>query len=70
MLLADLILHRRRFSAVALIARLAEARALRRQRRALTRLDARLLRDIGLTRSEAVEEARRRLWDAPPHWRR
>ncbi|OYW58339.1 MAG: hypothetical protein B7Z10_02335 [Rhodobacterales bacterium 32-66-7] len=40
-----------------------------RSRRALRRLDDRLLSDIGLTRAEAVAEARRPLWDAPLHWR-
>ncbi|MDU9006340.1 DUF1127 domain-containing protein [Sedimentitalea todarodis] len=39
-----------------------------RQRRALTRLDAAALRDIGLTRSEAETEARRPIWDAPESW--
>lgn len=42
---------------------------LRRQRLRLGKLDARLLEDIGLTRSEAEEEARRALWDVPRHWR-
>ncbi|OWY01646.1 hypothetical protein B6V75_13750 [Thioclava sp. F1Mire-8] len=40
-----------------------------RSRRALARLDARLLEDIGLTESEAAFEVRRRIWDAPDHWR-
>lgn len=33
--------------------------ALRRSRQALLRLDERLLRDIGITREEAIREARR-----------
>ena len=41
---------------------------LRKQRRALLLLDARLLDDIGLTRSQALSEAARPLWDAPRHW--
>ena len=41
-----------------------------RQRRALTRLEGHLLRDIGLTQSEAQEEASRAAWDVPRHWRR
>lgn len=43
--------------------------AIRRQRRALGRLDARLLDDIGVTPAEAEAEARRPAWDAPRHWR-
>lgn len=35
---------------------------LRRQRRALARLDEHLLRDIGLTREQALAEARRLPW--------
>jgi uncharacterized protein YjiS (DUF1127 family) len=46
------------------LAALAEAR---RERRALVRLDARLLRDIGLTPDQARIEATR--WTAPDHWR-
>ncbi len=42
---------------------------LHRSRRSLTRLDDRLLQDIGLTRAEAEAEAARPLWDAPAHWR-
>jgi uncharacterized protein YjiS (DUF1127 family) len=37
----------------------------RRERRALTGLDARLLRDIGSTQSAAWAEAQRRFWDVP-----
>lgn len=44
------------------------ARALHAQRRELARLDARRLRDIGLTDDEAGAEARRPFWDAPAHW--
>jgi uncharacterized protein YjiS (DUF1127 family) len=40
-----------------------------RSRRALQRLDAHLLNDIGLTRHEAEVEAARRPWDPPLHWR-
>jgi uncharacterized protein YjiS (DUF1127 family) len=43
--------------------------ALSRQRRRLAQLDARALDDIGLTRAEALDEARRPPWDAPDHWR-
>lgn len=44
------------------------AAALERSRRNLARLDDHLLRDIGLTRSEAMAEAARAPWDAPSHW--
>ncbi|PFG64265.1 uncharacterized protein YjiS (DUF1127 family) [Thioclava sp. ES.031] len=40
-----------------------------RSRRALERLDPRLLDDLGLSKTEAAFEARRRIWDAPDHWR-
>ncbi|MEI4471517.1 DUF1127 domain-containing protein [Frigidibacter sp. MR17.24] len=54
---------------VGVIRSLGRARALRRQRRALARLDRHLLADIGLGASEARAEATRRAWDVPPHWR-
>ncbi|MFC3118746.1 DUF1127 domain-containing protein [Jhaorihella thermophila] len=41
----------------------------RQQRRALRKLDARALEDIGITRAEAEAEAARPLWDAPDTWR-
>ena len=44
--------------------------ALRRQRLELLQLDARALKDIGVTREAAEDEARRPLWDAPDHWMR
>lgn len=44
-------------------------RALRRQRCALTRLDADLLRDLGLSAAQAEAEAQRPIWDVPRHWR-
>jgi uncharacterized protein YjiS (DUF1127 family) len=40
-------------------------RALARERRTLTTLDARLLRDIGLDAADAEREAARPFWDAP-----
>ncbi len=43
--------------------------SLYRQRKALANLDDHLLRDLGLTREEALREADRPLWDAPSHWR-
>ncbi|SHJ02927.1 protein of unknown function [Shimia gijangensis] len=43
--------------------------ALRRQRKALTRLDDIALHDLGLTRTQAELEAKRSLWDVPANWR-
>lgn len=51
-----------------LLARLALALSLGRQRAHLARLDDRLLRDIGISRAQAEAEAARG-WDAPAHWR-
>lgn len=59
-----------------LFSRLAGMIEVSRQRRQLAALDDALLRDIGLTREEALREAsrpgyddgRRPLWDAPSHW--
>lgn len=43
--------------------------SLSRQRRTLKDLEDHLLRDIGVTREEADIESKRRVWDAPVHWR-
>jgi uncharacterized protein YjiS (DUF1127 family) len=43
--------------------------ALSRSRRGLARLDDHLLRDIGVTRAEAMAEADCATWNAPSHWR-
>ena len=43
--------------------------ALRRQRKALVRLDDAALRDMGLTRSDVQTEAKRAVWDVPANWR-
>lgn len=40
-----------------------------RSRRALDRLDAAALRDIGLDREAAEKEAKRPIWDVPANWR-
>lgn len=45
------------------------ALAVRRQRRKLGMLSERELHDMGLDRPIAIEEARRKLWDVPNHWR-
>lgn len=46
------------------------ALSLRRQRKALARLDDRLLDDVGLDRDAALAEAARPVWDVPRHWQR
>lgn len=51
------------------LAHLAHALAVWRQRRVLARLDNAALEDLGLTRAQAQAEARRPLWDAPETWR-
>lgn len=40
-----------------------------RQRRALSRLNDAALADIGLSRLDAIAEAKRPAWDVPGHWR-
>jgi uncharacterized protein YjiS (DUF1127 family) len=50
------------------LARLRNALALHRQRQHLAALDDALLKDIGLTREDALHEAGRSLWDAPRHF--
>lgn len=57
-------------SFAALLRAVATMRAVRRQRRALLRLDDALLRDIGLDAQSVHEEASRPIWDVPRHWRR
>jgi uncharacterized protein YjiS (DUF1127 family) len=54
------------FGLPAILARLA---GLARSRKGLARLDDHLLRDIGVTRDEAMAEASRTPWDAPLHWK-
>jgi len=53
-----------------LFTRLTQIGAARRQRAALERLDDTMLKDIGITRAEALAESRRPVWDVPAHWRR
>jgi len=48
----------------------ARAVALMRQRRDLARLDDHALDDIGISRSDALAEARRHVWDAPDFWQK
>ncbi len=52
-------------SPFAWVARAFEAR---RERKALSRLDRSVLSDIGLSESQARDEATRPLWDVPDHW--
>lgn len=61
--------HTRTTARRPLLRRLFALVLLARERRALARLDSHLLRDIGLTRDDATEEARRAAWDVPAHWR-
>ena len=51
------------------VAFLQSALAAWRQRRALERLDARAMRDLGLIESQVVREASRPAWDVPHAWR-
>lgn len=60
---------RRRAARASALSRLAHMIAVWRQRRVLASLDDHALEDIGLSRSEAETEARRRFWDAPESWR-
>ncbi len=67
-----LVSRRRGLRAVlsAIAIRIAAWNALRHQRRTLCQMDDHMLRDIGLTRSDALREARRPAWDVPSHWLR
>jgi uncharacterized protein YjiS (DUF1127 family) len=49
---------------------LADYFALARQRRALARMDAAQLRDLGISLDEARNEAARPVWDLPARWMR
>lgn len=61
------ILPRRR--SLGLIGKINLALSLRRERQRLALLDDRLLRDIGVSRREAEDEAARSVWEAPNRWR-
>jgi len=43
--------------------------SVRRERRALSRLDTHLLTDIGISKPAAKTEATRPVWDVPDTWR-
>lgn len=47
------------------LVRLARWQQLARERESLRHLDERTLRDIGVSRHEALKEARRPFWDEP-----
>lgn len=53
-----------------IIAWLKLALSVKRHRRALSDLDRHLLKDIGLSETEARQEAERPVWDVPSHWLR
>jgi len=55
-------------SSTTLLQRIKSAIAIARSRRALAKLDADGLADVGLTREQAQIEANRSVWDAPSHW--
>jgi len=58
---------RRRPSLLALVR---ERLALLRQRRSLRSLDCAALKDIGISKEDALKEADRPIWDAPANWTR
>ena len=60
----------RRPWALRLLDRYFAAQALHNQHQALLQLDDGLLRDIGISRAQAVELAAAPVWDAPNHWKR
>jgi uncharacterized protein YjiS (DUF1127 family) len=51
-----------------ILSRFIQARAVARQRKVLAELDDTILRDIGITRAQAVNESSRPVWDVPQHW--
>lgn len=56
------------FAPIGMTHRINKRLALWRSRRALAKLDPRLLDDIGVTAEEARREARLAIWDAPEYW--
>lgn len=49
--------------------RVAQAVAVRRQRRQLAKLDLAALTDLGLTEADVQAELKRSAWDVPAHWK-
>jgi uncharacterized protein YjiS (DUF1127 family) len=50
------------------LARLIGLMSLRRSRQSLLELDDRMLRDIGISREQALAEGTRSVWDVNPTW--
>lgn len=63
-------IRRRAARRTGLLRRLSDLVAINRSRARLAVLDDHMLRDIGLSRDEALCEADRPFWDAPSHWKR
>lgn len=59
-----------RRGSLGLLGRLVGSTAFRRSQRRLGELDDHMLKDIGLTRSQARREAEKPAWNAPAHWLR
>ncbi len=53
-----------------LLKMVADRLALYKERRNLADLPDYMLDDIGVSRTEAEEEARKEIWSAPSHWQR
>ncbi|MEM0937031.1 MAG: DUF1127 domain-containing protein [Pseudomonadota bacterium] len=49
--------------------RLGQILSVARQRKQLAELDDRMLRDVGLTKSDVQREVERPVWDVPAIWR-
>jgi uncharacterized protein YjiS (DUF1127 family) len=56
------------YTRLPVLAWIIRALAVRRERRALAELPPEILRDIGISRNEALREAERPIWDVPRHW--
>jgi uncharacterized protein YjiS (DUF1127 family) len=55
---------------LSLWSKIGNAIALKRQRRQLLGLEDHLLKDVGLTRDDAIAENAQNLWDVPQTWRK
>ncbi|AHD08979.1 DUF1127 domain-containing protein [Phaeobacter gallaeciensis] len=53
-----------------IMATVAHALAVWRERRMLAQLDSSALEDMGISQRDAEAEARRPIWDAPNNWTR
>jgi len=56
--------------ASALFQAISAAFAARKQRKSLKSLDNTQLNDVGLSYRQALDEAKRPIWDVPAYWRR